>query len=223
MLAGCWRSLRMVGCRTQAGGGHNLNWVKSCHTHFQRDIQSWMRSRTVLSRCLVTRRGIHLSRCASKSSSQTSSEVKTTQLGIPTAPTWSIKSFLESSTDSTVIDDATLDKLHRLSALKDPEYNPPSREALRHELADLVKLVNAVRGYDAQEDSNQDSAVGGIKGDGLEIPDGRVYPLPVEATALRSAKVAEDDGEVSGRELLKHSQTTTANDALYFLPKKRID
>ncbi|KAG8820526.1 RNA-binding ATPase activator esf2 [Serendipita sp. 399] len=166
----------------------------------------------------------------------------TNRLGVPLEPTWSIKAFLSEtstsnpttattsnvSTGSTVgdpqeegapllLDDPTLDKLHRLAALQPPEKGSIQRENLRKELGELVKLVNAVRVYDV---SKQEQEMGRDAETSSIIPDGRVYPLPthidlssssyhLEKNTEGSIFGAREDPRTQGRALLKHSQTAT--------------
>lgn len=132
------------------------------------------------------------------------------EFGIPTRPTWSVKSLL-ASYPSPAIDDEILDKLHRLSALKAPEKGSEEREVLRGEMEELVRLVGAVRVAKIKEE----------QGDGLI--DGRIYPLPytVDLGYKPEAKDAESlaegtDEMPKGKELLRHSQTT--NGTVYVLP-----
>ncbi|KIM25614.1 hypothetical protein M408DRAFT_331142 [Serendipita vermifera MAFF 305830] len=136
--------------------------------------------------------------------------VEVDEFGIPTQPTWSVKSFL-ASYPSPAIDDETLDKLHRLSALKAPEKGSEEREVLRGEMEQLVRLVGAVRVADIPTD----------EGDGFM--DGRIYPLSQKIDFAHKPKPKDagelvDSGEKlpSGRELLRHSQT--ANETVYVLP-----
>lgn len=74
------------------------------------------------------------------------------QLCIPAEPTWSLIELEEKAVEAArqsaqPIDDALLDKLCRLSALQPPS-SAEKREKLKEELADMVKLVEAVRYID---------------------------------------------------------------------------
>ncbi|KAG8806909.1 hypothetical protein FRC18_005842 [Serendipita sp. 400] len=175
------------------------------------------------------------------------------RLGVPLEPTWSIKAFLSESSASSrintssndsegsnvgafngkdaslLLDDQTLDKLHRLAALQVPERGSEQREALSRELAELVKLVNAVREYDVSNPQEIENA-GDVSS---MIPDGRIYPLPIRLdlsshdsygeTSEEGPMVVkgEADHSTRGRGLLKHSQTAT--DTMYILPRKKVE
>ncbi|KAG8811428.1 hypothetical protein FRC19_003792 [Serendipita sp. 401] len=175
------------------------------------------------------------------------------RLGVPLEPTWSIKAFLSESSPSSrintssndsegsnvgafngkdaslLLDDQTLDKLHRLAALQVPGRGSEQREALSRELAELVKLVNAVREYDVSNPQEMENA-GDVSS---MIPDGRIYPLPARLDLSSHASYGETSEEgpmvvkgetdqgTRGRVLLKHSQTAT--DTMYILPRKKVE
>ncbi len=83
---------------------------------------------------------------------------------IPRKPTWSVHELI-SSYPRPHISDATLKKLHQLSALVPPTEGTPEHERIRRELEEMVRLVEAVKLVDTSsvDDAN-------------EIPDGRIWP-----------------------------------------------
>lgn len=64
--------------------------------------------------------------------------------GIPSTPTWSVKGLL-SSYPSPTLSNATFQKLYKLSALIPPEEGSPEYENMKHELQEMIRLVEAVR------------------------------------------------------------------------------
>lgn len=124
------------------------------------------------------------------------------ELGVPLSPTWSVRELLDSY-PPPAIDDQTFEKIHRLSALVPPAKGTAEREFLRKELQELVKMVNAVRIADIPKDEEQG------------VPDGRIYPIPIEVS-LEETKATEEESQPHGRELLRHSQISS--ETSYVLP-----
>ncbi|KAJ7591363.1 hypothetical protein C8J56DRAFT_935320, partial [Mycena floridula] len=63
---------------------------------------------------------------------------------VPIQATWSVKELI-SSYPSPTISSATLNHLHRVSALIPPAEGSTEFEMLKHEMEDMVKLVHAVK------------------------------------------------------------------------------
>jgi hypothetical protein len=164
---------------------------------------------------------------------RTPKDVKLDHVKIPVEPTWSVRELL-GSYPYPKIDDETLDKLHRLSALTPPPSTTTAnnsgekdeRSDLKAHLEGLVKLVNAVRLADVSDATGKlQSEVERETG----VPDGRIYPIPqkvdlgskqtkLEAMANQS-QGGTDSGRSEipsvdavehpkGRDLLRHSQTS---------------
>jgi len=68
----------------------------------------------------------------------------TDSCGIPTKPTWSVKDLL-SSYSSPRLSNKTLKKLHELSALVPLEEGTLDHDNLKHDLEEMIRLVEAVR------------------------------------------------------------------------------
>lgn len=127
------------------------------------------------------------------------------EFGVPVNPTWSVRELLDSYPPPT-IEDATFEKIHRLSALVPPKEGTDERRVLKKELEDLVKLVNAVRMAEVPKD----------KEDG-RVPDGRIYPIPRDVGLDEATTVEEEgEGQPNGRELLRHSRISKGT--AYVLP-----
>ncbi|PVG03698.1 hypothetical protein CPB86DRAFT_869569 [Serendipita vermifera] len=164
-------------------------------------------------------------------------DVNLNHVKMPIEPTWSVRELLDSY-PYPKIDDQTLDKLHRLSALTPPSATTitnnanekDERSALKFHLEGLVKLVNAVRMADVSEATNKLQSE--VERE-TRVPDGRIYPLPQNITlgskqtrpeglANKSEGQTKDDTDTTstglpsvdevphpkGRELLRHSQTS---------------
>jgi Asp-tRNA(Asn)/Glu-tRNA(Gln) amidotransferase C subunit len=74
----------------------------------------------------------------------------TDSCGIPTEPTWSVKDLL-SSYPSPRLSNKTVQKLYELSALIPPEEGTPDYENVKHDLEEMIRLVEAVRLVDTKE------------------------------------------------------------------------
>src|ERR1700726_1975437 len=69
---------------------------------------------------------------------------ETDALGIPLRPTWSVDELLSSYPKPSTTP-ATLRRLHELSALLPPAEDTPEHDALKRELDELIRLVEAVK------------------------------------------------------------------------------
>ncbi len=119
--------------------------------------------------------------------------------GFPLEPTWSVEGLLTSYEGDAPLklDDASLERLHTLSALVPPKVGSEERAKLQRELEELMKLVNAVRVAPVATNTTTEG-----------IPDGRIYPT---ATVFRLKDVegereVEELDETNGLVLLKHRQ-----------------
>ncbi|TRM68432.1 hypothetical protein BD626DRAFT_481723 [Schizophyllum amplum] len=135
--------------------------------------------------------------CVRHNSTQakTSGLAEVDSLGIPLKPTWSVHALLSSYPKPT-ISDAALRRLHDLSALVPPEEGTEEHKRIKHELEELVRLVEAVKLVDTtgvQVAERPDTS-----------GDGNVGVLP---------------GEVEGRDLLKHAERT--EDGFYVVEADR--
>ena len=118
------------------------------------------------------------------------------------AASWSIKELLQSY-PAPKVDDKTLNRLHKLAALKPPKAGSEEFESLRRELEDMIRLVEAVKTIEIPDTP----ATGTF--------DGRVWP---DSQGLQfDDSIAESHGKKAphGRDLLKHS--SAANDEFYLV------
>lgn len=118
---------------------------------------------------------------------------------VPSQPTWSVHELL-SSYPRPSISPTTFEKLHHLSALIPPEEGSDEHMRLKHELEEMVRLVDAVRLVDTSSVATED----GI------IPDGRVRPEEEGIMLASNSREMEfEDPETeSGTQLLKHASRT---------------
>ena len=118
---------------------------------------------------------------------------------VPSQPTWSVHELL-SSYPRPSISASTFKKLHELSALLPPEEGTKEYDQLKHELEEMVRLVDAVRLVDTS------SAVSGAD----LIPDGRIRAEDEGIVLSSNTRDVEfqDSSTESGTELLKHASRT---------------
>ena len=169
---------------------------------------NWGSSATLM---LIPRRALFPAcRCFSRTSSlrhNSSSSVTprvdhgTDSLGIPLKPTWSVNDLLSSYPKPT-ISSATLSRLHDLSALIPPEEGTQEHAKLKHELEELIRLVEAVKLV------NTDGVV--YEHWGPELGDG------AEPT---SEPAKEEESATTGRNLLQHASRT--EDGFYVVEADR--
>ena len=98
--------------------------------------------------------------------------------GIPSKPTWSVKGLLSSYPSPTLSND-TFQKLYRLSALIPPEEDSPEYKNVKHDLEEMIRLVEAVRlvdttgvtvrGRKVEEDADRANLVPTTEHDGQEL------------------------------------------------------
>ncbi|SRR5260221_6475438 len=89
----------------------------------------------------------------------------TDSYGVPTKPTWSVKDLL-SSYPSPRLSNKTLKKLHELSALVPLEEGTFHHDNVKHDLEEMIRLVEAVRLVDTK----------GVTLEGRDVEDAdRVY------------------------------------------------
>ncbi|KAG1753742.1 uncharacterized protein EDB91DRAFT_1099651 [Suillus paluster] len=115
--------------------------------------------------------------------------VETDTYGIPLKPTWSVQELL-SSYPAPSISPATFKRLHELSALLPPEEGTPEYSKLKHELEDLIKLVEATKLFNVEETES------------IDIPDGRVM---AEGSGIPLDRTPREDGDVRGHDLLSYA------------------
>ncbi|KAG2152861.1 hypothetical protein DEU56DRAFT_519517 [Suillus clintonianus] len=115
--------------------------------------------------------------------------VETDAYGIPLKPTWSVQELL-SSYPAPTISPATFKRLHELSALSPPEEGTPEYAKLKHELEELIKLVEATKLIKVEESGN------------IGIPDGRVI---AEGSGTPLDRTPREDEDVRGQELLSYA------------------
>ncbi|KAH8830625.1 hypothetical protein DL96DRAFT_1707434 [Flagelloscypha sp. PMI_526] len=109
---------------------------------------------------------------------------------MPLQRTWSVHKLLESY-PSPVLSSDTINKLHRLSALKPPEEHTPEFTRLKVELEQLVKLVEAVKLVDTS---------------GVEIA-----PRP----PIQEDQIDNDEDIPLGRKLLELSESARKEEGFY--------
>lgn len=137
------------------------------------------------------------------------SRVETDAYGIPLKPTWSVNELL-SSYPTPTITPVTLKRLHELSALIPPLEGTQEHKALKWEMEDLIKLVEAVKLVDLSDVSSAGSGEGAI-------PDGRLW---AEGTGVQHLPAqAEVPGDVTGSALLEFAARTS--DGLYAVDADR--
>lgn len=106
-----------------------------------------------------------------------------------TAPTWSVHELL-STYPAPKLAPELLTKLHKLSALTPPAEDSDAFRTLKHEMEELVRLVEAVKLV----------GTGGIDSDGRILPRGRGIDL---------GQAQNYDGEVAEQtDILKHATKT---------------
>ncbi|KAH9482432.1 hypothetical protein JR316_0004532 [Psilocybe cubensis] len=117
----------------------------------------------------------------------------------PTTPTWSVNDLL-SSYPSPRLSSTTITRLYDLSALIPPQEGTPQFEAVKSDLEEMVRLVEAVRLVDTSSVS--------VSGRG-EKEDADRNIAPIDPSQL---------GEV-GQQLLKHASQT--KDQFYVVDSER--
>lgn len=95
-----------------------------------------------------------------------------------------------SSYPAPSISPATFKRLHELSALLPPEEGTPEYVKLKHELEELIKLVEATKLIKVEETGN------------AGIPDGRVI---AEGSGIPLDRTPRENGDVRGRDLLSYA------------------
>lgn len=126
---------------------------------------------------------------------------------MPVEPTWSVKNLLASYPAPT-LEPATLKRLHKLSSLTPPEEGTPEFETLRKDLAEMIRMVEAVKTIELPKD-------------GSGIPDGRIWP---EARGMQFEEGASGEAldlpeEAKGRPLL--DAATNTKDGYYLVETER--
>jgi len=129
--------------------------------------------------------------------------VETDEYGIPLKPTWSVQELL-SSYPAPSISPATFKRLHELSALLPPKEGTPEYAKLKHELEELIKLVDATKLIKVDE----------MKDAG--IPDGRVM---AEGSEIPLDETSHDGDVVRGRDLLSYASRSV--DGMYVVETNR--
>ncbi|KAF5369764.1 hypothetical protein D9758_001330 [Tetrapyrgos nigripes] len=119
--------------------------------------------------------------------------------GIPTRPTWSVNELL-SSYPTPKLSSTTFRHLHDLAALIPPEEGTLEHKKTKHELEEMIRLVEAVKLVDTT------SATPSTWGPRLGIEDRKV-----------SAK--NEEAEESGDSLLNHASRTA--DGFYVVESDR--
>lgn len=119
--------------------------------------------------------------------------VETDTYGIPLRPTWSVQELL-SSYPAPSISPATFKRLHELSALLPPEEGTPEYVKLKHELEELIKLVEATKLIKLE------------KTDNIGIPDGRIIE---EGSGIPLDKTPRENEDVRGQDLLPYASRST--------------
>lgn len=129
--------------------------------------------------------------------------VKTDKYGVPLKPTWSVQELL-SSYPAPSISSATFKRLHELSALLPPEEGTPEYTKLKHELEDLIKLVEATKLTKVEETES------------TGIPDGRVM---AEGSGILFDRTPQSEDAAIGQELLSHASCSA--DGMYVVETNR--
>jgi hypothetical protein len=156
-------------------------------------------------RCSVTQVGRirYLSHAAPSRYSTSRTLVETDQYGIPLKPTWSVQELL-SSYPAPSITPATFKRLHELSALLPPEEGTPDYARLKHELEDLIKLVEATKLIKVEDTES------------TGIPDGRVV---AEGSGIPLDRIPHNEDVASGQNLLSYASRST--DGMYVVETNR--
>jgi hypothetical protein len=133
--------------------------------------------------------------------SDTTASIDTDELGLPRVPTWSVRALLDAHPlTETALSAPTLARLHRLAALIPPVEGTPEHTKLSAELAELVRLVEAVRSAPVDEN---------VVDGGFAVPDGRVWAEDEGAFLdANAAAFLPSSGEEKGRDLLRHAART---------------
>lgn len=118
---------------------------------------------------------------------------------VPSQPTWSVHELI-SSYPRPSISASTFKKLHNLSALLPPEEGTDRYDQLKHELEEMIRLVDAVRLVDTSSIISKDDP----------IPDGRIRAEDEGIMLSSNSCVVEtqDSDTEFGTELLKHASRT---------------
>lgn len=128
---------------------------------------------------------------------------------MPTQATWSVKELL-ASYPPPVLEPAHLVRLHKLSALNSPPEDSQEFEALRADLGELIRLVEAVKTVNLPESSEDHDA----------IPDGRIWQ---DGRGISFDDYKKDglnlSSEPEGRELMGHASET--RDGYYLVKSER--
>ena len=133
-----------------------------------------------------------------KSSATDSADATAADDPIPSQPTWSVYELVSSYLRPS-IPSSTFNKLHDLSALIPPKGGTKEHATLKHELEEMVRLVDAVRLVDTSSVASEDGS----------IPDGRVRDEGEGMKLTSNTRDVEFEDETeSGTELLKHASRT---------------
>jgi hypothetical protein len=97
--------------------------------------------------------------------------------------------------------------LHALSALIPPQEGSLEHEALKEELEDLIKLVEAVKLVHVEDG-------------GAAVNDGRIWAHDTGVPLSEQDTKDIDGGGAKGRELLRHTARTS--DTLYVVDAERL-
>lgn len=128
---------------------------------------------------------------------------------MPIQATWSVKELL-ASYPPPVLEPSHLFRLHKLSALNPPPEGSQEFEALRVDLGELVRLVEAVKTVNLPKYG---------EGHG-SIPDGRIWQdgrgMSFDEDAMDGLDLAL---EPEGRELMGHASET--KDGFYLVKSER--
>ncbi|CAE6482272.1 unnamed protein product [Rhizoctonia solani] len=115
-------------------------------------------------------------------------------LSIPLKPTWSVAQLL-STYPAPELSDGTFSRLHRLAALNPPDSTSLDKQAIKVELQELLRLVEAVKLVDT-------SSLHGTKQTGLL--DSRIW---AEGRGVDlEAPTADHLSEAHGEALLNHAK-----------------
>ncbi|KAG8903831.1 hypothetical protein FRB99_002682 [Tulasnella sp. 403] len=130
----------------------------------------------------------------------------TDDLAMPHGPTWSVQELLASYPAPT-LEPSTLVRLHKLSALHAPEEGSSEFETLRKDLAEMVRMVEAVKTVDLPKEATG-------------IPDARIWPESLGMDTRASSSTGPDlPPEPSGQQLMQNAERTA--DGFYMVESDR--
>ncbi|CAD6579391.1 MAG: hypothetical protein CYPHOPRED_000874 [Cyphobasidiales sp. Tagirdzhanova-0007] len=133
-------------------------------------------------------------------------EVSVDSDGIPISAPYSVTSFLSALPTPKLTDEQFL-HLHKLAALVPPATGTPDFSSKKSQLEELIRLVEGVRGVEAQSDlppgrENTDMDID----EASEIPDGRIWPgdegIALDWDRDENAILKSEESPEEGRKLL---------------------